>query len=51
MLGVAQALSAQDNLAALKNVQMPLVATALFALFVLILSDMLIVRRSADWGS
>lgn len=46
-LGVVQALAAQDELAAFRTLQAPLVGTAVVAFLVLIAADLSIIRRTA----
>lgn len=46
VFGVVRALAAQDTLAAFRSLQVPLLATALLALAILILCDRLVVRRA-----
>ena len=44
VLGVVQALAAKDQLAGFQSLQVPLIATALVALSILVLADVFIIR-------
>ena len=47
VFGVVQALSAQDKLASFETLQAPLIATALTTLVIMIVLDVLLIRRRA----